>query len=217
MSETRKLKMKIGDAEFEADVPENLVQPMYDRFLSILERQRTALFRKLDTAGKSPKKTPEITEPVRGSIETVVRSSATNIQRETSDRTGLTRIFDLREDGIIILKVLPKGPHQYAEALLLLLYGYYHIKNEERVMAIVLNRAAQQSGIPLHKIGNWYKKNGRYVVRGGLAKGSNYSLNSDGLAIAKEILAKIFELCASDLPQLYNDAGPHRERAILAV
>ena len=39
MTEFRRLKMKIGEAEFEADVLENEVGPMYCQFLSMLERR----------------------------------------------------------------------------------------------------------------------------------------------------------------------------------
>jgi hypothetical protein len=38
-----------------------------------------------------------------------------------------------------------------------------------------------------------YARNHRYVVQGGRGKGSNYSLNSEGLATAKEIMATVFE------------------------
>jgi hypothetical protein len=202
MSESRRLKMKIGDAEFEADVPESIVQPMYDRFLSMLERRRTPLFWQIDTAGNAPKKTPEIEEAVRGSIEEVVRSSATKVRQNI-----LTQVFDLRHDGVVILKVLPKGPDQHADGLLLLLYGYYRVKNEKRVMVTVLNRAAEQSGIPLRGLANECARNARYVVRGGYGKGSNYSLNSEGLAIAKEFVANIFELCEGVASQL-SEARP---------
>jgi hypothetical protein len=203
MSETRRLKMKIGDAEFEADVPESMVQPMYDRFLSMLEPRRTSLFWQLDTTGKAHKRTSEIEEAVRGSIEDVVRRSATKVRQNV-----LTQVFDLRQNGVVILKVLPKGPDQQADALLLLLYGYYHLKNEERVMATVLNRAAELSGIsPPRRITNGYARNGRYVVRGGYGKGGNYSLNSEGLAMAKEIVANIIELREGAAPQLSEDAG----------
>ena len=58
MTETRRLKMKIGDAEFEADVPESNVQPMYDRFLSALERRRASVFRQNSTNGMASNKSP---------------------------------------------------------------------------------------------------------------------------------------------------------------
>ena len=56
----------------------------------------------------------------------------------------LERVFDLRRDGIVILKVLPEGPAQCAHALLLLLYGYHQVK-KEYVLATELYRSAEQS------------------------------------------------------------------------
>ena len=104
----------------------------------------------------------------------------------------LTRVFDLREDGAVTLKVLPSGPDKNADAMLLLLYGYYRLKNEEYVLATELFRAAERSGISLRRPANEYVRNGRFVIRGGQRKGTHYSLNSQGLAMAKEITAKIF-------------------------
>ena len=40
MSELRRLKMRIGDAEFEAEVAEDEVHPMYHQFLSMLGERR---------------------------------------------------------------------------------------------------------------------------------------------------------------------------------
>jgi len=97
----------------------------------------------------------------------------------------LERVFDLRRDGIVILKVLREGPAQCAHALLLLLYGYHQVK-KEYVLATELYRSAEQSGISIRGLAKEYARNHRYVVQGGRGKGSNYSLNSEGLATAKE-------------------------------
>jgi hypothetical protein len=56
-----------------------------------------------------------------------------NIHREMFNPVLLERVFDLRRDGIVILKVLPEGPAQCAHALLLLLYGYHQFKKERRL------------------------------------------------------------------------------------
>jgi hypothetical protein len=164
MSEVRRLKMKIGDAEFEAEVAEDEVQSMYDQFLSMLGGRRL------------PPAQAGFVEPTRTAF----------------DRSLLPQIFDLREDGAIVLKVLPEGPDKIADAMLLLLYGYYLLKNEECVLATQLIRAAKQSGIWLRRpIHECIRKNDRFVVHNGQRKGSNYALNNEGLAVAKEIIAKI--------------------------
>jgi hypothetical protein len=60
----------------------------------------------------------------------------------------LERVFDLRRDRLVILKVLPEGPEQCAHALLLLLHGYHQVK-KEYVLATELYRSAGQSGISI--------------------------------------------------------------------
>ena len=196
MSETRRLKIKIGDAEFEADVPESNVQPMYDRFLSILERQRTSHFRQNNTNGKTANEPPANEEASRDSPTGAHRGmSAPNDQ-------VLARLFYLTPDNSVILKVLPNG--SAADALLLLLYGHRQLKSEP-VSAIELNRAAERSGISLRRLSNGYASNHRYLVRGGYGKGSHYRLNSEGLAIAKAIMAGVFDCAESAAPQSADD------------
>jgi hypothetical protein len=190
MTEFRRLKMKIGEAEFEADVPENKVQPMYGQFLSMLERRSQTPVWLVGTGAGAHRQRPEgeTTAQVEFSPEPLREAGTLG---ETFDRTLLTRIFDLREDGAVTLKVLPSGPDRDADAMLLLLYGYYRLKNEECVLATHLFRAAERSGISLRRPANEYVRNGRFVNRGGQRKGSHYSLNRQGLAMAKEMTAKL--------------------------
>jgi hypothetical protein len=189
MSETRRLKIKFGDAEFEADVPESNVQPMYDRFLSILEGQRISLLRQLTrTNGQASEKSPE---PNR-----VDRVGFADIHDEISE-PNLRRIFYLSSDGTVLLRMLPKSPGENADTLMLLLYGYYQLKKEEPVLATELIRAADRSGISLHRLSTAYKINNRYIVRGGQRKGSHYSLSPEGRQVATEIMAALSERTTS--------------------
>jgi hypothetical protein len=199
MTEFRRLKMKIGEAEFEADVPENEVHPMYCQFLSMLER-RSQLPTQLPT--RIPTQIPlglfgaDGTEPNSDQHEPVFATtardgSALEFHGETFDQASLRRIFDLRQDGAVTLKVLPTGPDTHADAMLLILYGYYRLRNETYVLATRLFRSAEQSGIPLPRATNEYVRNSRFVIRGGQRKGSHYALSSQGLAMAQEIAARI--------------------------
>jgi hypothetical protein len=180
MTEIRRIKMKFGDAEFEADVQEDRVQPMYAQFLCTLQRRSRVPSRPIDGAGLASARRALAWQP--------------NVSpAESSDQELLTRIFDLGEDGGVALKMLPTGPNMEADAMLLLLYGYYRLKNEECVLATQLFRAAEQSGISLRRPANEYARNARFVVRGGRRKGSHYALNSQGIAMAKEIVTKVIE------------------------
>jgi hypothetical protein len=163
MTELRHMKMKIGDAEFEADVAEDRVKPMYDQFLVMLEHRD----------------------------HPAVRANGADAPPKTHDQASLEQIFEIRPDGTVVLKLLPKGPDKEADAMLLLLYGFYLLKNEECVLATHLFRAAEQSGVSLRRPANEYVRNGRFVVRNGQRKGSNYALNSQGLAMAQEIAAQL--------------------------
>jgi len=165
MSELRRLKMKFGNAEFEAEVAEDKVQPMYDQFLSVLGHE-----------GRTPKPASSVEYPGMA-----------------LDQDVLTQIFALHEDGAVMLKLLPDGHDKEADALLLLLYGYRLLKREECVMATHLFRAAEKSGICLRRPVNLSVRNSRFVIRNGQRKGSNYALNSHGLAMAKEITARILD------------------------
>ncbi len=190
MTEVRRLKMKIGEAEFEADVPENEVQPMYHQFLSMLERRNQAAV-PLSTTGAKADQRPAIEATIRAGSS--MQSLSVQALGETVDDTLLARIFDLHENGAVTLKVLPPtGPDTDADAMLLLLYGYHRLKNEDYVLATQLFRAAAQSGITLRRSVNEYMRNSRFVIRGGQRKGSHYTLSSHGLAMAKEITARIF-------------------------
>jgi hypothetical protein len=190
MTEFRRLKMRIGEAEFEADVPENKVQPMYNQFLSMLERRHQAPGTPVSYASLSGTATEANRTPV---VEVAPRNgSPIEPFGETPDKALLMRIFDLREDGTVTLKMPPTGADANADALLLLLYGYYRLKNEEYVLATQLFRAAAQSGFALRRSANEYARHSRLVVRGGHRKGSHYSLSSQGLAMVREITARIF-------------------------
>jgi hypothetical protein len=176
MTEVRRIKMKIGDAEFEADVQEGSVQPMYEQFLIALQRR----------SRMPPRPIIDTTSARKAfSAETVISPPG------SPDHEFLLRIFDMHEDGAVTLKVLPTGPDTYADAMLLLLYGYYRLKNEEYVLATQLFRAAEHSGISLRRSAKQHVRNSRFVNRGGRRKGSHYALNNQGLAMAKEIAAKM--------------------------
>jgi hypothetical protein len=177
MAELRKVKMKIGDAEFEAEVPADSVQAMYDQFLGALQNRG----QKGTASAPAPK----------------VENGANEQQRQPLlgglDEAVIARIFELRQDGIVALKVLPKGDDKDANALLLILYGYRRLKQEEDVLATQLLRAAEQSGIAIYRPAHALSGHERYIIRGGQRKGSTYALNNQGMAKAEEVATKIFE------------------------
>jgi hypothetical protein len=185
MTDTRKVRMKIGDAEFEADVPQDQVQSMYDRFLTLLER------RPPERENDPEKPVISHPKPPRAHLS---EQKKDQLDREVDD-AQMSRIFELRQDGIVALRVLPNGNDRDADALLLLLYGYRRLKNEEHILATQLLRAAKYSGLPsIDRIDRGFGPHlSRFVIRGGQRKGSTYTANNQGLAQAQEIAARMFE------------------------
>lgn len=173
MTESKRVKMKIGDAEFEADVPADQVQPMYDQFLAALQNRAPA-------------------KPAAPAIEPVVADTAT-VPATPFDQSMLQRVFEQRADGFVTLKLLPKGDNKEADAFLLLLFGYRRLKNEEVVLATHLLRAAELSGLSAYRPAHALATHERFVIRGGQKKGSTYALNNQGVTKAEEVTAKIFE------------------------
>jgi hypothetical protein len=175
MSDTKRIKMKIGDAEFEADVPADQVQPMYDQFLAALQNRAPA-----KAATPAAAVQPATTDPAAP-------------PQTPFDQSMLQRVFEQRADGFVTLKLLPKGDNKEADAFLLLLFGYRRLKNEEVVLATHLLRAAELSGLSAYRPAHALAAHERYVIRGGQKKGSTYALNNQGVTKAEEVTAKIFE------------------------
>jgi hypothetical protein len=171
MSDIRHVRMKIGDAEFEADVPADSVQSMYDRFLAAVEKKPATPAVKAD-----PAKPNEQTLPGNG-----------------LDETLLARMFELRQDGVVTLRLLPKTDDREADAFLLILYGYRRLKQQDEVLATQLLAAAEYSGLSAYRPAHALASHDRYVRRGGVKKGSWYSLNNQGVTKAEEIAAKMFD------------------------
>jgi len=173
-NDPKHIRMKIGDAEFEADVPsDEVVQQMYDRFLAAIEKRAP------EAASKKP--------PLSGDTKTTETPNG-------SEADGLVqRIFELRPDGFVALKMLPKGEQKEADAFLLILYGYRKLKGEETILGTHLLRAAEFSGLQAYRPAHALAVHERYVIRGGYKKGSTYALNNQGIVKAEEIAAKIFE------------------------
>lgn len=170
---THKIKIKVGSAEFEAEGTAEDVESQFTRFMALLE--------------KAPPQVSPLPPPA---------SRNGNGQEQKVIDTGdldLARIFDLRQDGYVTLKLLPKGESRESDAFLLLLLGCRELKQEERVLATHILRAAQFSGISSLRPADAAAATEPYIIRGGQKKGSTYMLNNQGLVRAKEIAAKMFE------------------------
>jgi uncharacterized protein YaaW (UPF0174 family) len=159
-------RLKHGDSELETEVPEDQVQAMYAQFLEKIG---------------SDTKQPAGVNPDHADGGTAI------------DETQLGRIFEVKPSGIVTLRRPPKGENQEADALLLIIYGFRKIKQQEEVLATNLLAAAEYLGLksyrPAHALAGYLDQ---YVIRGGLKKGSWYGLTTQGVLKAEEVLSKMF-------------------------
>jgi hypothetical protein len=174
MAETQKIKIKLGSNEFEAEGPVDLVKAQLSEFLEIIKSAGTAQL------GASPAPIPP--SPVGA------EDGLKGPQAELVDR-----IFKQERDGLVSLKVLPKGKDRDADTLLLLLYGYKRLKNQENILGTRLMKAATRSGLQIKRIDRTFTPHESLIVKGGYRRGKTYTLNNQGVIKAEEMLPKVFE------------------------
>lgn len=166
------LKVRVGDSEFEATGEEDVVNAQYSLFLEAIAATRSM--------GRTPK------------------NGQPSIERTPANQEHLDgpwgRFYTLESDGNVSLKVLPNTEQQNADAIVLLLYGYAHLREADTVGGTELLAMARKSGLRIDRIDrNVPAAYNRYINRGGSRRGSRYSLNNQGLQYAQQILDAEFE------------------------
>jgi hypothetical protein len=114
--------------------------------------------------------------------------------RTDVDPRIIGRLFK-EENGCIMLRALPKGGDRNAEALLLILWGYYVLKNQIEVTGRELVTSIRQSGINLPRVDETLSKKDvhGFITTGGAGRRKFYSLNNSGLEHAASQARKVFE------------------------
>jgi hypothetical protein len=157
-----KIKVKLGDAEFEAEGTEDTVQAQYDQFLAVLEKSGGAA---------KPK---------------------TTARPASEDDASLARIFDVRQDGTLSFRVHPPDTIDGSDALALLLLGYRRLGTKENVLSTQLQKSARQSGLGEQRIDQLAQPHiPRFILRGGQRKGTTYTLTTQGISRAWEVAAQM--------------------------
>jgi hypothetical protein len=172
MPDVHRIKVKLGDAEFEAEGSQEAVQAQYDRFL-----EAVALI------GAKPAKTPPNS----------LREKHVFTPDAEFDDALMSRVFELRDDGLVVLRVQPTTDERDADALVMLLFGYRRLKNEQQVLATQLLKAARQSGLGIERVDRaiaTYMP--RFILRGGQRKGTTYTLTTQGAVRAEEVIEQMF-------------------------
>jgi hypothetical protein len=162
-----KVRIKIGDAEFEAEGSEESVKQQYADFLAAL-------------SARASTSTPPPSPPPPNGAGASTGDVGTDL---------INRVFKIDGD-LVSLQFLPKGENVNADALMLILYGYHALKNQQMILGTQLVRAANQSGLGLDRVDRSLDgyEGQNMVLKGGVRKGTKYGLNNQGKKKAEEML-----------------------------
>lgn len=167
MAENYTLRVKIGNAEFDADGPESTVKEAYRLFLDTIKATGTATAPK-DKIFRDP-------DPV--------------------DQGLFDRAFKLDEKReVVSLKFQPttEGDQQKADAAILLIYGFQQLLNLENVRITKLNEGIRQTGLTQKRMDGFIGVHKRLYLKSGQRAGSRYALTNAGEEWAAKTLSDVF-------------------------
>lgn len=165
MSDTYKLKTKIGEYEFEAEGPVDIVTAQFDEFRDLIK-----------TINSAPGKTAEV---------------PANQTSETQARLPLEKI--LKVEGRVVS--LTAKCESTDEAILLLLLGQKELRNDQEVTGSQVMDGLQLSGYKLDRVDRLLDRlaaNGS-VITMGVHRGRRYRLSNIGLTTALGIAREVIK------------------------
>jgi hypothetical protein len=164
-----RLKVRVGDSEFDAEGPEETVKSQFELFLSAVN-------------GRPHKAPVNGTSPKNGDLP--LGTDADPIGEGTWNR-----FYKLEGEDGVSLKVLPQTANFNGDALILLLFGFLHLKSLDTVSSGDLLAMAKKSGLRIDRIDRSLSGElNQYINRGGSRKGTRYSLNNRGQSYAQGLL-----------------------------
>lgn len=164
-----RLKIKIGGSEFEAEGSESSVQAQYQAFLAALASS-PAPAHESQVASPPDERKPPADQPTP---------------------PGLMERTFLRDGDGLSLNMLPSTERRNADTILLLMWGYSVVLGRPTVTGVELMEAAKQSGLRIDRIDRVVAPNAAYYNRGGSGKGTKYTINNQGKARCRELLAEM--------------------------
>ena len=178
MPDNCKIHVKLGDAEFNGDGPEEIVKAAFEQFL---RAQR-------ENAAQALPRPPAVTPPLMGEgINGILPPGAI-------DQELLDRVFQ-KDDDIVSLRMLPQrnnNPNWQADSVILLLYGFSRVANVSDVPVTKLNLGLRKSGITVTRVDSIVDVHNALYMKGGVRSGGRYTLNNQGKTTAERWLKEQF-------------------------
>lgn len=169
-SSSTKIRVKIGDYEFEAEGPANTVQEQF------------AAFKEMISATQSRTPVLNMQEPVEN--------------REKSDNSAHAEVQRvLHVSGrVVSLTAIPKSTE---DAALLIMLGHKDLRDNVAVTGQEIGDGLAQSGRPVARVDRLMEKALRdaFILKTGIKRATRYRLTNQGLSkaltIARELIASL--------------------------
>lgn len=198
MEEGHKVRVKLGDLEFEAHGAEESVKAEFNAFLELVRSGTLG-----GQIAVAVKKVPENKEPAGELLKPEVSNpdaSAGGDNKRSSDLglpAGSEKLFRHDEKhGVVSLKFMPHtGKSQVADAVILVLCGFHFLRGEDEVIVGKIKSALEQSGARLTRVDRHTDRSVSkgYLIKTGIKSGGKYRLTNMGLEIAKKLLEEMVE------------------------
>lgn len=173
MSDQYSLQVRIGDAEFSAEGPENTVRQAYEDFLNAISEGVVA--RATQKADEGDQESDEGADGVTDDI----LDSAFKVDRQ---------------EGVVSLRLLPPGDgkQKKADAAILIIYGHETLLDRDHAPVMELNEGLRQSGLTVKRLDRFIDTHKGLYMKGGTRSGGRYSLTNHGRRWAEEKLVEMF-------------------------
>lgn len=173
-STMHRIKVKIGNAEFEAEGKPELVKKQYDEFMA---------------AVANLPKAPAAESVAAPTAEPEPRPNAAGNSKLST--AIIDRVF--RQDDPLSLMDTPKTDNAEADALLVLVYGHTELRGKPDVTGAALVKSASKTGLNIDRISRTVDARREFIRSSGVKKGTRYSLNNRGIAEAERLIKAMVE------------------------
>jgi hypothetical protein len=178
-----RMDVKLADHSFTVEGSEEKCDAQYERFLA-------TIITLANIAGQQVQSSPK---RLASDGPTKLTADPDHVDDGDVIERQWERAFK-RKDSRLSLITLPSTSNQRADAIILLLYGFQTLFDQDAVSCIDLMDAAKQSGLRIDRVDrNLPTSYKQFYNRGGTGKGMRYSLNNVGLRRAQEILEQMYE------------------------
>ena len=182
-----KLRIKLGDYEFEAEGTRNYILEQFEVFQK--------LFREMTIN----REMGNLHDNIRVMDHPLPSQNSPQTQ-EFSQRAveePLQKILhQLPASPFLACSILPLGKNKDADTVLILLLGFRVFRNQKEVSVLNLNQALKKSGISPHRLDRMLSVHSKdqLVLKAGKGKGGGYQLTHKGALRAQELALHLSNL-----------------------